>query len=51
MFPCRVARCSEWSDKLFDVLAYLVENYFDDRICPDPDALELKLKIITLVVL
>ena len=29
---------------MFEVLVYLVENYFDDRICPDPDALELKLK-------
>ena len=29
---------------MFDVLAYLVENYFDDRICPEPEALELKLK-------
>jgi Smg protein len=29
---------------LFDILVYLVENYFDDQICPDPAALELKLK-------
>lgn len=24
---------------------YLVENYFDDQACPDPDMLELKLKV------
>lgn len=29
---------------MFDVLVYLVENYFDDQVCPDPDALEIKLK-------
>lgn len=29
---------------MFDVLVYLVENYFDDQVCPDPDTLELKLK-------
>jgi Smg protein len=29
---------------VFEILVYLVENYFDDQVCPDPDALELKLK-------
>ena len=30
---------------MFDILVYLVENYFDDQACPDPDTLELKLKV------
>ena len=29
---------------MFEILVYLVENYFDDQMCPDPDTLELKLK-------
>jgi len=29
---------------VFEILVYLVENYFDDQMCPDPDTLELKLK-------
>ena len=29
---------------MFDVLAYLVENYVGEEDCPDPDTLELKLK-------
>ena len=29
---------------MFEILVYLVENYFDDQVCPDPDTLELKLK-------
>ena len=30
---------------MFDVLVYLVENYFDEKDCPDPETLELKLKV------
>ncbi len=30
---------------MFDVLVYLVENYFDEEDCPDPETLELKLKV------
>lgn len=29
---------------MFEILVYLVENYFDDQMCPDPGSLELKLK-------
>jgi Smg protein len=29
---------------VFDILVYLVETYYDTANCPEPDALELKLK-------
>ena len=41
-FPA--AKSSDWSPELFDVLVFLVENYFDSESCPDPDTLDLKLK-------
>ena len=29
---------------MFEILVYLVENFFDNHRCPGPDALEIKLK-------
>lgn len=29
---------------MFEILVYLVENYFDDQVCLDAETLELKLK-------
>ena len=29
---------------MFEVLVFLVDNYFDGESCPDPEMLELKLK-------
>ena len=29
---------------MFEILVYLVETYYDTQTCPEPDALELKLK-------
>lgn len=41
---CRAGAINDWSPDLFEILVYLVENYFDDQMCPDPETLELKLK-------
>ena len=44
MHRCRADGSSGWRNELFDILVFLVENYFDEPACPDPGTLEIKLK-------
>lgn len=41
---CRADGFNDWSDEVFDILVYLVENYFDEPACPDSGTLQIKLK-------